>query len=103
MRTFFGGRQPQNKLILLRTKKNRPVLGLRVDSVRVMVVLVVSTMRLLEAINWVMVPLVKPMVSAGVAMGCGAGGDGAAGDVTGECAAGDADGKGAVGEDTGWW
>ena len=43
-----------------------------------------------------MVPLVRPMVSAGVAMGGGAGGDGAAGDVTGECAAGDVDCEGAV-------
>ena len=59
-------------------------------------VLVVSMMRLLEALHWVMVPLVRPMVSAGVAMRNGAGGDGAAHDVMGECAAGDADGEGAV-------
>ena len=50
-----------------------------------------------------MVPLVTPMVSAGVAMGGGAGGDGAAADVTGECAYGDADGEGAVEESTRWW
>ena len=59
-------------------------------------VLVVSMLRLLGAFHMVMVPLVMPMVSAGVAMGLGAGGDGAAGDVTGECAAGDADDGGAV-------
>ena len=58
-------------------------------------VLVVSMVRLLEALHWVMVPLVRTMVTAGVAIGGGAGGDGAAGDVTRECAAGDA-----VGEDT---
>ena len=63
---------------------------------QVMVVLVVSMVRLLEALHWVMVPLVRPMVSAGVAMGGGAGGDRAAGDATGECAAGDANGEGAV-------
>ena len=68
-----------------------------------MVVLVVSTLRLLEAMHWVMVPLVRPMVSAGVAIGGGAGGDGAAGDVTGECPGGDANGEAAVGEGTGWW
>ena len=56
----------------------------------------VSMLRLLEAFYWVMMPLVRPMVSANVAMGGGAGGDGAAGDVTGECVAGDASGEGAV-------
>ena len=61
-----------------------------------MVVLVVSMLRLLEAFHWVMVPLVRPMVSAGVDMGGGAGGDGAADDVTGECVAGNADGESAV-------
>ena len=82
---------------------NGHVLGLQVDPVRVMLVLVVSTVRLLEAMHWVMVPLVGPMVSADVAMGGGAGGDGAAGDVTGECAACDPDGEGAVGQGIGWW
>ena len=86
---------------------NGPVLGLRVDPVRVMVVLVVLMVRLLEAMHWVMALLVRTWVRAGVAMVGGAsgdaGGDGAAGDVTGECAAGDADGKGAVGEGTRRW
>ena len=58
---------------------------------------VVLMLGLLRALHWVMVPLVRPKASAGVAMGGGAGGDGAAGDLTGECAAGDADGEGAVG------
>ena len=44
----------------------------------------------------VMVLLARSMVSAGGAMGGGAGGDGVADDVTGKCAAGDADGVGAV-------
>ena len=79
------------------------ILGLQVDPVRVMLVLVVSTVRLLEALHWVMVPLVRLMVSANVAMGGDGGGDGAAGDVTGECAAGESDGEGAVGEGIGWW
>ena len=83
--------------------RNESVLGLRVNPVRVMVVLVLSMVRLLKAMHWVMVPLVRPMVRTGVAMGCGAGGDGAAGDVTGECAACDADSEGAVGEGIGWW
>ena len=78
---------------------NGPVLGPRVDPVRVMVVLVVGMVRSLEAMHLVIVPLVRPIMSAGVAMGGGAGGgaggDGTAGDVTGECAAGDADGEGA--------
>ena len=43
---------------------------------QVIVVVVVSMVRLLEALHWVMAPLVRPMVSAGVAMGGGAGGDG---------------------------
>ena len=83
--------------------RNGPVLALLVDPDRVMPVLVVSMVRLLEVMHWVMVPLVRPMVSAGVAMGGGAGGDSAAGDVTGEFAAGDADCKRAVGEITGYW
>ena len=44
---------------------NGPVLGLRVDPIRVTVVLVLSMVRLLEAMHWLMVPLVRPMVSAG--------------------------------------
>ena len=75
---------------------NRPFLGLRRDRHQVMVVLVVWMLRLWEAFDRVMVPLVRPMVSAGVAMGGGASGNCAAGDVTGECAAGAADGEGAV-------
>ena len=63
---------------------------------QMMVVLLVSMLRLLEAFHWVMVPLVRPMVRPGVAMGGGAGGHGVAGDVTGECDASDADGEGAV-------
>ena len=59
-------------------------------------VLVVLMLRLLEALHWFMVPPVRPMVSTGVAMGGGAGGDSAAGDVTGECAAGDDNREGAV-------
>ena len=90
---------------------NGPVLGLRVDPVRVMVVLVVTIVRLLEAMHWVIVPLVRPMVSADVASGGGAGsdagGDGAASDVTGECAAADTDGEGVVVRrmipHRGWW
>ena len=85
---------------------NGPVLGLRVDPVRVMVVRVVPMVRLREEMHWVMVPPMRPMVSAGVAMGggagCDAGGDGAARDVTGECGAADADGEGALGEGRGW-
>ena len=47
-----------------------------------MVVLVVSMLRLLEEFHWVMVPLLRTMVRAGVVMGGGDGGDGAADDVT---------------------
>ena len=61
-----------------------------------MVVLLVSMLRLSGAFHWVLVPPVRPMVSAGVAMSDGAGGDGAASHVMGECAAGDADGECAV-------
>ena len=63
---------------------------------QVMVALVVWMLRLSAALHWVMVSLVKAMVSAGVAMGDGSGGYGAAPDVTGESAAGDAKGEGAV-------
>ena len=61
-----------------------------------MVVLAVSIFRLLEAFHWGLVPQERPMMSADVALGGGAGGDGAAGDATAEFAAGDADGEGAV-------
>ena len=72
----------------------------------VMVLLVMRMMRVLEAMPRGMVPLVRPMVSAGVAMGAGGGGDacgdGAAGDVTVDGGAGNADGDGPVGDATGY-
>ena len=64
---------------------------------RVVVLLVRPTLRALWVMQWLIVPLVMPMVRAA----CDATGDGGAGDADGEGAAGDDSGVGAAGDANG--